>query len=38
MSGGSEFDKFDAVVSKVFSVPRAEILKRERSTSENGSA
>jgi hypothetical protein len=30
MSGGSEFDKFDAVVSKVFSVPRAEILKREK--------
>jgi hypothetical protein len=30
MSGGSEFDKFDAVVSKVFSVPRSEIIKRER--------
>ena len=26
----SEFDKFDAVVRKVFSVPRAEILKREK--------
>jgi hypothetical protein len=25
-----EFDKFDAVVRKVFSVPRAEILKREK--------
>jgi hypothetical protein len=25
-----EFDKFDAVVGKVFSVPRAEILKREK--------
>jgi len=26
----SEFQKFDAVVSKAFSVPRAEILKREK--------
>jgi hypothetical protein len=26
----SEFDKFDAVVGKVFSVPRSEILKREK--------
>jgi hypothetical protein len=26
----SEFEKFDAVVSKVFSVPRTEILKREK--------
>jgi len=26
----TEFAKFDAVVRKVFSVPRAEILKRER--------
>jgi len=25
-----EFAKFDAVVAKVFSVPRAEILKREK--------
>lgn len=26
----SEFHKFDAIVSKVFSVPRSEILKREK--------
>jgi len=26
----SESDKFDAVVGKVFSVPRAEIVKREK--------
>jgi hypothetical protein len=26
----TEFEKFDAVVSKVFSVPRAEIARRER--------
>ena len=26
----SEFQKFDAVVGKVFSVSRAEILKREK--------
>jgi hypothetical protein len=26
----TEFEKFDAVVGKVFSVPRAEILKREK--------
>jgi len=26
----SEFENFDAVVGKVFSVPRAEILKREK--------
>jgi hypothetical protein len=26
----AEFEKFDAVVGKVFSVPRAEILKREK--------
>jgi len=26
----TEFSKFDAVVRKVFSVPRAEILKREK--------
>jgi len=26
----SEFEKFDAVVRKVFSVPRTEILKREK--------
>lgn len=25
-----EFEKFDVVVGKVFSVPRAEILKREK--------
>jgi len=25
-----EFRKFDAIVGKVFSVPRAEILKREK--------
>jgi hypothetical protein len=26
----SEFEKFDAVVSKVFSVSRSEIIKREK--------
>ena len=26
----SEFEKFDAVVRKVFSVPRAEIVRREK--------
>jgi hypothetical protein len=26
----SEFQKFDSTVSKVFSVPRSEILKREK--------
>lgn len=26
----NEFEKFDAVVRKVFAVPRAEILKREK--------
>lgn len=26
----SEFDKFDAVVRKVFSVPHDEIVKREK--------
>jgi hypothetical protein len=26
----SEFEKFDAVVRKVFSVPHAEIVKREK--------
>jgi hypothetical protein len=26
----SEFHKFDAIVSRVFSVSRAEILKREK--------
>jgi len=26
----SEFQKFDAVVRKVFSVPREEIMKREK--------
>lgn len=26
----SEFDKFDAVVRKVFSVPHSEIVKREK--------
>ncbi len=26
----NEFEKFDTVVGKVFSVPRAEILKREK--------
>ena len=26
----ADFEKFDAVVRKVFSVPRAEILKREK--------
>jgi hypothetical protein len=26
----SEFEKFDAVVQKVFSVPRAEIIRREK--------
>jgi len=29
-SKSSDFDKFDAIVGKVFSVPRAEILKREK--------
>jgi len=27
---GSEFDKFDAIVRKVFSVPHTEIVKREK--------
>jgi hypothetical protein len=27
---GSEFEKFDSIVGRVFSVPRAEILKREK--------
>jgi hypothetical protein len=26
----SEFEKFDSIVGRVFSVPRAEILKREK--------
>ncbi len=26
----TEFEKFDAIVSKVFSVPRSEIVKREK--------
>ena len=26
----TEFDRFDTVVRKVFSVPRSEILKREK--------
>lgn len=26
----SEFEKFDAVVNKIISVPRAELLKREK--------
>jgi len=26
----NEFEKFDTVVGKVFSVPRSEILKREK--------
>lgn len=30
MEEKTEFEKFDAVVSKVFAVPRAEILKREK--------
>jgi hypothetical protein len=30
MTKTTEFEKFDAVVGKVFSVPRAEILKREK--------
>jgi hypothetical protein len=30
MEGKSEFQKFDAVVGKVFSVPRAEMQRREK--------
>lgn len=30
MANSAEFDKFDAVVRKVFSVPHDEIVKRER--------
>lgn len=30
MSESEEFVKFDAVVCKVFSVPRSEILRREK--------
>lgn len=30
MSQQTEFEKFDAIVRKVFSVPRAEILEREK--------
>jgi hypothetical protein len=30
MTGKSEFENFDETVRKVFSVPRSEILKREK--------
>ena len=29
-SGNDEFTRFDTIVRKVFSVPRAEILRREK--------
>ena len=30
IDGGQEFDRFDALVRKVFAVPHSEIVKREK--------